>query len=151
MKQINTLCMQMFYNLPKLLCFSVLSSTIHALSSLLYPFSWQHTFIPVLPTAMLDVVCSPTPYIIGITSNHLLKALTLPLDEVIVEMFKYLILIQYFSSWKCVCFLHLLYIQVHFRLDCIKEANTMNPDQTAPLGVVWSGTILWSGFIVFAI
>ena len=25
------------------------------------------------------------------------------------------------------------YIQVHFRLDCIMEANTMNPDQTAPI------------------
>ena len=25
------------------------------------------------------------------------------------------------------------YIQVHFRLDSIMEANTMNPDQTAPL------------------
>ena len=27
-----------------------------------------------------------------------------------------------------------VYIQVHFRLDFIIEANTMNPDQTAPLG-----------------
>ena len=26
------------------------------------------------------------------------------------------------------------YIQVHFSLDFIKEANTMNPGQTAPLG-----------------
>lgn len=60
---------------------SILSSTIHALSSLLYPFSWQHTFIPVLPSAMLDVICSPTPYIMGITSAHLPKALTLPLEE----------------------------------------------------------------------
>ena len=27
-------------------------------------------------------------------------------------------------------------IQAHFRVDFIKEANTMNPDQTAPLGAV---------------
>ena len=31
------------------------------------------------------------------------------------------------------------YIQVHFSLDFIMEAYTMNPDQTASLGAVWSG------------
>ena len=31
------------------------------------------------------------------------------------------------------CFLPLLHIQVHSRLDFSMEANTMNPDQTAPL------------------
>ena len=29
-----------------------------------------------------------------------------------------------------------VYVQVHFRLHFIIEANTMNPDQTAPLGAV---------------
>ena len=28
------------------------------------------------------------------------------------------------------------YIQVHFRLDFFMEANTINPDQTAPNGAV---------------
>ena len=28
------------------------------------------------------------------------------------------------------------YIQVHFRLDFIMETNTINPDQTAALGVL---------------
>ena len=36
------------------------------------------------------------------------------------------------------------YIQVHFRLDFIMEANTMDPDQTAPLGAAWSGSILFA-------
>ncbi|KAL3842025.1 hypothetical protein ACJMK2_020094 [Sinanodonta woodiana] len=62
----------------------VLSPTIHALASLLYPFSWQHTFIPVLPSQMIDVVCSPVPYIIGITSSQLQKALSLPIEELLV-------------------------------------------------------------------
>ncbi|KAL4225265.1 suppression of tumorigenicity 5 [Mactra antiquata] len=60
---------------------STLSSTIHAIISLLYPFSWQHTFIPVLPADMIDVVCSPAPYIIGITATLVQKALNLPLEE----------------------------------------------------------------------
>ena len=36
------------------------------------------------------------------------------------------------------------YTQVHFRFDLILEANSMNPDQTAPLGAVWSGTIMFA-------
>ena len=36
------------------------------------------------------------------------------------------------------------YIQVHFRLYFIVEANTMNPEQTAPLGAVRSGSILFA-------
>ena len=41
----------------------------------------------------------------------------------------------YFCPESVVCFLRLAEnIQVHFRLDFIMEANTMNPDQTAPQG-----------------
>ena len=36
------------------------------------------------------------------------------------------------------------YIQVHFKLDLIMEVNTMNPDQTVPMGTVWSGLILFA-------
>ena len=40
---------------------------------------------------------------------------------------------QYFLSQKCfLLFTSAAYIQVHFRLDIIMEANTMNPGQTAP-------------------
>ena len=37
-----------------------------------------------------------------------------------------------------------VYIQMHFRLLWPMEANTMNPDQTAPLGAVRSGSILFA-------
>ena len=40
-----------------------------------------------------------------------------------------------------VCFLS---IQMHFRLDFIMVANISNPDQTAPNGAVWSGSILFA-------
>ena len=36
------------------------------------------------------------------------------------------------------------YIQVLFRLDFNMEANTMNPDQTAPLRAVQAGSILFA-------
>lgn len=50
--------------------------------ALLYPFVWQHTYIPVLPSAMLDIVCTPTPFIVGLLSSSLPQLTELPLEEV---------------------------------------------------------------------
>lgn len=50
--------------------------------ALLYPFVWQHTYIPVLPPAMLDIVCTPTPFIVGLLSSSLPQLTELPLEEV---------------------------------------------------------------------
>ena len=44
-----------------------------------------------------------------------------------------------FPPENVICFLRLLrpmYIQMHFRLDFFMEANTMDPDLTAPTGAV---------------
>src|ERR1700733_12626882 len=43
-----------------------LTRLINTFISLLYPFSWPHTYIPILPALMLDIIQAPTPYIIGI-------------------------------------------------------------------------------------
>lgn len=48
----------------------------------MYPFVWQHTYIPVLPSAMLDIVCTPTPFIVGLLSSSLPQLTELPLEEV---------------------------------------------------------------------
>jgi len=47
------------------------SSCAHAALTLLYPLTWQHIFIPVLPTAMLSYACAPMPYVLGILSRHI--------------------------------------------------------------------------------
>ena len=41
---------------------------------------------------------------------------------------------QYRVKICCLLFTSAAYIQVQFRLDFIKEANTMNPNQTVPMG-----------------
>lgn len=66
------------------LCLSIstLSSCSHAVVALLYPFSWQHTFIPVLPASMIDIVCCPTPFLVGLLSSSLPKLKELPVEEV---------------------------------------------------------------------
>ncbi|KAM6274738.1 DENN domain-containing protein 2B isoform 1-T2 [Porphyrio hochstetteri] len=60
---------------------STLSSCSHAVVALLYPFSWQHTFIPVLPSSMIDIVCCPTPFLVGLLSSSLPKLKELPVEE----------------------------------------------------------------------
>uniref|UniRef100_A0A8C8SRL9 DENN domain containing 2C n=1 Tax=Pelusios castaneus TaxID=367368 RepID=A0A8C8SRL9_9SAUR len=63
---------------------STLSKCGHAVVATLYPFTWQHTYIPVLPASMIDIVCSPTPFLIGILSCSLLQLQDLPIEEVLI-------------------------------------------------------------------
>ncbi|KAG7283506.1 hypothetical protein CRUP_035299, partial [Coryphaenoides rupestris] len=59
----------------------VLSRCSHAVLALLYPFVWQHTFVPVLPASMLDISCSPTPFLMGALAPCLPQLLELPIEE----------------------------------------------------------------------
>ena len=43
------------------------------------------------------------------------------------------------------------YTEVYYALDVIMEANTMDPDQTALLGAVQSGTKLFAIFAIYEI
>ncbi|XP_035798828.2 DENN domain-containing protein 2C isoform X2 [Amphiprion ocellaris] len=63
---------------------SVLSRCGLAVLALLYPFTWQHTFVPVLPASMLDISCSPTPFLIGVLAPYLPQLLELPIEEVLI-------------------------------------------------------------------
>ncbi|XP_023568528.1 DENN domain-containing protein 2A [Octodon degus] len=60
---------------------STLSKCCHAMVALIYPFRWQHTYIPVLPPAMVDIVCSPTPFLVGLLASSLPLLRELPLEE----------------------------------------------------------------------
>jgi hypothetical protein len=41
------------------------------LSQILYPFSWQHVFIPVLPASLLSFCCAPMPF--GTSKHRLVR------------------------------------------------------------------------------
>jgi hypothetical protein len=64
------------------LLFSVLTRCGLAALVLFYQFTWQHTFVPVLPSCMLDISCSPTPFLMGVLAPCLPKLLELPIEEV---------------------------------------------------------------------
>ncbi|XP_066253310.1 DENN domain-containing protein 2A-like [Euwallacea similis] len=52
---------------------SELSSCVDSLQSILYPFTWYHTFIPILPEALWDIVESPTPVVCGVLSEDAIE------------------------------------------------------------------------------
>jgi len=51
---------------------------------LLYPLTWQHIYIPVLPRSLLSFVCAPMPFVVGVLRTELDEVLSLPMDEVLV-------------------------------------------------------------------
>ncbi len=40
---------------------------LHCLTTLMYPLSWRHAFIPILPATNLMELDSPFPFLLGIT------------------------------------------------------------------------------------
>lgn len=43
-----------------------LTACVQAANSLIYPMSWQHLFIPVLPKHLIDYLSAPMPYLVGV-------------------------------------------------------------------------------------
>ncbi|KAM9350596.1 DENN/MADD domain containing 2Da isoform 2-T2 [Symphorus nematophorus] len=62
-----------------------LSQVIHAVAALLYPFTWQHTFISIVPEILIDVVMAPTPYLLGV-QKRLLDQVTDQSDLLVVDL-----------------------------------------------------------------
>lgn len=51
--------------------YSRLSESCRALTSLMFPLRYTHTFVPLLPSSILEILSTPTPFIMGINSNLL--------------------------------------------------------------------------------
>ncbi|XP_078110321.1 DENN/MADD domain containing 2Da isoform X2 [Sander vitreus] len=62
-----------------------LSQVIHAVAALLYPFTWQHTLISIVPEILIDVVMAPTPYLLGV-QKRLLDQVTDQSDLLLVDL-----------------------------------------------------------------
>ena len=64
---------------------SRLTDSCTALTSLIYPMKYSHTLVPVLPSSLLDVLSSPTPFIIGVHSVNQEHVADL-LDVIVVDL-----------------------------------------------------------------
>ncbi|KFM81049.1 Myotubularin-related protein 13, partial [Stegodyphus mimosarum] len=62
--------------------YSRLTDACHAVTALMYPFKYSHVYIPLLPSALIEVLSTPTPFIMGVHSS--LKGEVLDLLDVIV-------------------------------------------------------------------
>ncbi|CAL1263777.1 unnamed protein product [Larinioides sclopetarius] len=62
--------------------YSRLTDACHAVTSLMYPFKYSHVYIPLLPSALIEVLSTPTPFLMGVHSS--LKGEVLDLLDVIV-------------------------------------------------------------------
>ncbi|KAK1865678.1 hypothetical protein I4F81_008205 [Pyropia yezoensis] len=55
-----------------------------ALSSLVAPLRWAHTLVPLLPPGAVEVLCAPTPLLVGVTAADADAVTHLPVDELLV-------------------------------------------------------------------
>eukprot|EP01060_Flectonema_neradi_P006575 TRINITY_DN1444_c3_g1_i1.p1 TRINITY_DN1444_c3_g1~~TRINITY_DN1444_c3_g1_i1.p1 ORF type:complete len:677 (+),score=88.39 TRINITY_DN1444_c3_g1_i1:119-2149(+) len=62
----------------------LVTGCIHALTAIIHPFQYQYPFVPILPPGMLDALCSPTPFVMGIHSDVLHQAASLPTESVVM-------------------------------------------------------------------
>jgi len=63
---------------------SVLSACVQAANLIIYPMSWQHIFIPVLPVQLMDYLCAPMPFLIGVPEPIMKRTRASELGDVVV-------------------------------------------------------------------
>lgn len=40
-----------------------------SITALMFPFLWQHVYVPILPASLLHFLDAPVPYLMGLHSN----------------------------------------------------------------------------------
>ena len=65
--------------------FARLTDSCTALTALLYPLRYSHVFIPILPTSLIEVLSTPTPFIMGVHSVHE-REIQEVLDTIVVDL-----------------------------------------------------------------
>ena len=63
---------------------SRLTACVQAANDLLYPMSWQHIFIPLLPKHMKDYLTAPMPFLVGVPSPIMERVRLDELGEVVI-------------------------------------------------------------------
>ena len=64
----------------------VLTMAAETLCAILFPFTWQHVYIPILPARLLDILQAPVPFLMGIDEEVLASSVNLIPNEVVVDL-----------------------------------------------------------------
>lgn len=62
-----------------------LTESCRALTALMYPFRYSHVYIPILPASLIEVLSTPTPFIMGVHSS-LQSEITDLLDVIVADI-----------------------------------------------------------------
>ena len=69
--------------------YSLLTACAEATTSLMYPLTWTHAYIPILPKQLLAVLGAPFPFMVGVHTSFLRGAdCKLPADAAVVDLDK---------------------------------------------------------------
>jgi hypothetical protein len=67
--------------------YTVLTAVAETMKALLFPLTWAHVYVPILPRIMLDSLQCPAPFLIGIHSSYAFKRdFPYVLDLVVVDL-----------------------------------------------------------------
>jgi hypothetical protein len=66
--------------------YSLLTIACESLLALMYPFKWQHVYIPLLPEPLLDFLSAPMPFLIGTLKPYIQDMKTISKNIVIVDL-----------------------------------------------------------------
>ncbi|KAL3276227.1 hypothetical protein HHI36_020943 [Cryptolaemus montrouzieri] len=61
-----------------------LSSCVQSANDLIYPMHWQHIFIPVLPSTLVDYLLAPMPFLVGVPEEVMKKVNRAEIGDVVV-------------------------------------------------------------------
>lgn len=61
-----------------------LSACVQAANALIYPMHWQHIFIPLLPSHLIDYLSAPMPFLIGVPQTTLTKIKSNELGDIVL-------------------------------------------------------------------
>lgn len=66
---LSVLILLLFF--PSDLDYQRLMTVAETITALMFPFQWQHVYVPILPASLLHFLDAPVPYLMGLHSNGL--------------------------------------------------------------------------------
>ncbi len=50
--------------------YQILMTAAEGVTSLIFPFTWQHVYVPILPASLLHFLDAPVPFIMGLHHSN---------------------------------------------------------------------------------
>uniref|UniRef100_A0A8C6C9Y6 DENN domain containing 5A n=1 Tax=Monodon monoceros TaxID=40151 RepID=A0A8C6C9Y6_MONMO len=101
-----------------------LMTVAETITALMFPFQWQHVYVPILPASLLHFLDAPVPYLMGLHSNGLDDRSKLELPQEVRK------------TWS-------LGIEIP---EEFPKQNTLGDEKSSPLSRLNCFPFIWFGF-----